>query len=177
MSSYKENRLDQVFKTLCAVVKPKFIVEFGILDGYSLKTFKEYTDNNCLIEAYDLFDEFPYNAAVESDIKEKYEDDRTKIFKKDFYGGVELFKNNTVDIIHIDIANDANVFKFGIENYLPKIKDGGVLIFEGGSEERDEVYWMNEFNKPKINPYLTSINSKYDITIIEDYPSVTIIKK
>jgi hypothetical protein len=82
-----------------------------------------------------------------------------------------------VDIIHIDIANDANVFKFGIENYLPKIKDGGVLIFEGGSEERDEVYWMNEFNKPKINPYLTSINSKYDITIIEDYPSVTIIKK
>jgi predicted O-methyltransferase YrrM len=176
-SSYIENRFDQVLKTLCSLINPKSIVEFGILDGYSLKTFKESTNNDCIIQAFDLFDEFPYNAAVESIIRNKYEDGRTIVAKKDYYEGYKLFNDNTIDIIHIDIANDADVFKFGIEHYLSKVKDGGVLVFEGGSKDRDEVYWMNEFNKPKINPYLESIKDKYDITIIEDYPSVTIIKK
>lgn len=176
-SSYIENRFDQVFKTLCATITPKKVVEFGILDGYSLKAFKEHTNETCTIEAYDLFDGFPYNSAIETIIKNKYEDGRTKIFKQDFYNSVNNFKDNSVDIIHIDIANDAHVFKFGIENYLSKIKNNGVLIFEGGSKERDEVYWMNEFDKPKINPYLESIKNMCDITIIKDFPSVTIVKK
>lgn len=175
-SSYIENRLDHVFRTLCAVIKPKSIVEFGILDGYSLKTFIESTDDDCNITACDLFDEFPYNAANWDTINEKYGDKAT-IKKMNFYQGPMYIIDNSVDIIHIDIANDADVFKFAIDNYLPKIKDGGALVFEGGSKERDEVYWMNDYNKPKINPYLESIKDEYDITIIEDFPSVTIIKK
>ena len=45
-SSYLQ-KLDysDVLKTLCFIVNPKKIVEFGILDGYSLKTFIENTTN------------------------------------------------------------------------------------------------------------------------------------
>lgn len=175
-SSYIENRLDHVFRTTCFFVKPKKIVEFGILNGYSLKLFIESSDEDCEIEAYDLFDEFPYNAAKWDVINKKYGEE-CSIKKGDFYKSVELIPNNSVDIMHIDIANDANVFKFGIDNYLPKIKEGGVIIFEGGSKERDEVYWMDEFDKPKINPYLESVKNDYNITIIEDFPSITIVKK
>ena len=146
-SSYIENRLDIVFKTLCGVIKPKRIIEFGILDGYSLKTFIEST-NECDIIACDLFDEFPYNAADWDEINTKY-GDHASIYKSDFYNSMGIINDDSVDIIHIDIANDADVFKFGIENYLPKIKKGGVLVFEGGSKERDEVYWMKDYDKPK----------------------------
>jgi len=175
-SSYIENRLDQVFKGVCAAINPKSILEFGILDGYSLKTFIESSGEDCDIMACDLFDDFPYNAADWDTINEKY-GDRVTVKKMDFYQAPMYITDNTYDIIHIDIANDADVYKFAVEHFLPKVKDGGVLLLEGGSKERDKVYWMNEFDKSKINPYLESIKNKYNITIIEDYPSVTIIKK
>jgi len=176
-SSYKENKLDIVFKTLCGIIKPTKIVEFGILDGYSLKTFIENTGTDCIIEAYDIFDDFPYNAANYNHILKEYGSDRVNIIKSDFYKSVEMFDDNSVDIMHIDIANDADVIKFAIENYMSKITNNGVMVFEGGSLERDEVYWMNEFNKKKINPYLQGLMNDYNITIINDYPSITIMKK
>ena len=176
-SSYIENRLDIVFKTLCGLINPKRIVEFGILDGYSLKTFIDSNSADCIIEAYDLFDDFPYNAADYDTVVSKYGGDNVHIQKADFYESMSLLEDNSVDIIHIDIANDADVIKFGVDNYMSKISNGGVMVFEGGSLERDEVYWMNDFNKKKINPYLKGLEDKYNITIIDDYPSVTIIKK
>lgn len=51
------------------------------------------------------------------------------------------------------------------------------MLLEGGSEERDNVEWMVKYNKRKINPYLKSISDKYDITIIDRFPSLTIINK
>jgi len=176
-SSYIENRLDMVFKTLCGIIKPQKIVEFGILDGYSLKTFIDSTESDCIIEAYDLFDDFPYNAADFNTIVKKYSGDNILIQKADFYNSMSLLKDNSVDIMHIDIANDADVIEFAINNYMSKMSEGGVMVFEGGSLERDEVYWMNKFNKRKINPYLKELKDKYNITIIDDYPSITIIKK
>lgn len=47
------------------------------------------------------------------------------------------------------------------------------MILEGGSKERDEVYWMNKYNKEKINPYLENLNVK----IIGQNPSMTLIRK
>jgi hypothetical protein len=176
-SSYVKNNFDLVFKTLCATITPKKIVEFGILDGYSLKAFIDSSGSDCLIEAYDLFDEFPYNAADWDVINKKYNGDNVSIHKADFYKGVKLFSDNSVDIMHIDIANDGDVYEFAIENYMKKISNGGVMIFEGGSTERDEYDWMDKYNKRKINPYLKSIENKYNITVIDNFPSLTIIKK
>ena len=61
-SSYKSNNYDKVFQSICFALNPKKIVEFGILEGYSLDCFVEYA-KDALIEANDLFDDFPYNAA------------------------------------------------------------------------------------------------------------------
>ena len=77
--------------------------------------------------------------------------------------------------MHIDIANNGDVFEFAIQNYLPKIR--GVMILEGGSEERDNVEWMNKYNKPKIQPVLKKYDNDVIITVLNDYPSLTLIKK
>ena len=51
------------------------------------------------------------------------------------------------------------------------------MILEGGSEERDNVEWMNKYNKPKIQPVLKKYDNDVIITVLNDYPSLTLIKK
>ena len=82
-----------------------------------------------------------------------------------------------IDIIHIDIANNGDVYDYALKHYLPKLTDNGILLLEGGSTERDEVEWMNKYNKPKINPVLKKYENEYSITVIGNFPSLTIIQK
>ena len=63
------------------------------------------------------------------------------------------------------------------QNYIDKLKDDGIILMEGGSEERDNIEWMIKYNKPKIKPVLDKYSLKYDIKTIGKIPSITIIKK
>ena len=174
-SSYKENNYDKVFQSICFVSKPKNIVEFGILEGYSLDSFIKY-GGNAIIEANDLFDEFPHNAADYEFVTNKYKDNSNVfINKKNFYDSVGDYKDNSIDILHIDIANNGDVFEFAIQNYLPKVR--GVLMLEGGSAERDNVEWMLRYNKRTIQPVLQKYADNVRIEVLDDYPSITLISK
>ena len=39
-----------------------------------------------------------------------------------------------------------------ISSLKSQIADGAILIFEGGSRERDEAWWMREFSRTPIEP-------------------------
>ena len=174
-SSYKENNYDKVFQSICFTLTPQKIVEFGILEGYSLDCFVKHGKDS-LIEANDLFDEFPYNAADYNFVTNKYQKNHNvSIYKRDFYKSVDLYDNNSIDILHIDIANNGDTFDFAIQNYLPKVR--GVMIMEGGSEERDNIEWMIKYDKPKIRPILQKYSSSVTIEVLEDFPSITLIRK
>ena len=70
------------------------------------------------------------------------------------------------------------MFEYAIQNYLPKLSENGILLLEGGSIERDNVEWMNKYNKPLINPVIQKyINDNFNIQVIGAFPSVTIIRK
>ncbi len=156
-------------------MNPSRIVEFGILEGYSLDCFVNYSQE-CLIDANDLFDDFPYNAADYNFITEKYKNySNVNVYKKDFYKTVDVYDDNSIDILHVDIANNGDTFEFAIRNYLPKVR--GIIIMEGGSEERDNIEWMVKYNKPKIQPVLKKYENDVRIMVLEDFPSITLIKK
>jgi len=180
-SSYNVSNLgyNDLFKTLILMVQPGKIVEFGILEGYSLLSFIQNSYPDCIINAYDIFDKFNGNGADKMIIEKFKEYNNVKIEEGDFYEKYISFEDNSIDILHIDIANDGDVYKFTIDNYLSKISDKGVIILEGGSKERDEVRWMIKYNKTPINPYIKKLQKRLDIIVevIEKYPSVTIIKK
>lgn len=174
-SSYKKNNYDKIFQSICFSLNPKKIVEFGILEGYSLDSFIKYGKNSS-IESNDLFDDFPYNAANYEFITSKYKDcSNVNIFKRDFYKSVNVYDDNSIDILHIDIANNGDTFEFAIQNYLPKVR--GVMIMEGGSEERDNIDWMIKYNKSKIQPILKKYENDAIISVIQDFPSITLIRK
>lgn len=178
-SSYQKNNFSWDFEKIIAEVKPKLIVEFGIGNGYSLQYLRWHSKDTCMVHAYDLFEDFPYNTADFKTITKMFArfKDNIKIEKMDFYKGHHLYKDNEIDILHIDVANNADVYKFALENYWSKIAPGGAMVLEGGSAERDEVEWMNKYQKPKINPFLKEISNQYEIEIIEKFPSLTIIRK
>lgn len=174
-SSYTKYHYNKVFQSICFSINPSKIVEFGILEGYSLDCFINYSQN-CDIEANDLFDDFPYNAADYNSIANKYQKkSNVSIYKRDFYKSVDLYEDNSIDILHIDIANNGETFDFAIQNYLPKVR--GIMIMEGGSEERDMVEWMVKYDKPKIRPILQKYSDSVRIEVLEDFPSITLIRK
>lgn len=176
-SSYIGEKFSKVLKSICLVKNPKKIVEFGILDGYSLDCFLEATDPSCIIEAYDIFDEFPYSSANYDRIKKKYEHSRASILRGDIFKSSDLFDDLSVDIFHVDVANNGEVYEYCITNLLPKMKNDGVMLLEGGSESRDNVEWMVKYNKPKIREILYKYSDSLKIKVFNEFPSLTIVQK
>ena len=193
MTSSCNNKVDcsDILKTITFMQNPNEIIEFGIHDGQSLKIFTENSHSNCGIKA---FDDLNGNCANKDKLDKTFsiseirgisahnqveDDDCKNVFIQhgDFYKEYKNIKKNSIDIIHIDIANDGAVLEFAFENYINKLTKNGIFIFEGGSKERDEVEWMNKYNKQKINPIFEKYKKNYSITTIGDVPSLTIVKK
>ena len=177
-TSYNNKDIDygELIDTLTFIQNPKSILEIGILDGYSLKHFIDNTDSTTIINAYDIFDKFNGNHANESELKERFKNNHNVSIKYgDFY---ELHKDNDIlyDIIHIDIANNGDTYEYAIHNYLHKLTKTGIMILEGGSLERDNVYWMIKYNKPQIKKIINSYEKILNIKTIGCLPSLTIIK-
>ncbi len=173
-SSYKNNlTYKELLESIVFLKNPKKIIEFGILDGFSLEVFSKKED--CKIEAYDIFEEFNGNGSDRKLIDKFKHINNVTIEYGDFYKKFIDIEDSSTDIIHIDIANNGDVYQFALEKYFSKLTEKGILILEGGSKVRDEVEWMNKYNKRKINPYLKSLNLKWKI--IGDFPSITLISK
>tara|TARA_R110001583_G_scaffold12031_4_gene53661 strand:- start:1031 stop:1588 length:558 start_codon:yes stop_codon:yes gene_type:complete len=177
-SSYKENKYENIFKLLVFALDPTRCVEFGILDGYSLKAMSDFCADDCTIDAYDIFEEFPGNAASYENLVELFKEcPNVNIRRGDFYTSQVNFKDQSIDILHIDIANNGDTYKHVLEHYMPKLSDTGICVLEGGSLERDNVYWMKKYNKPKIVPVIEEIKKRYNVYTIDDHPSITFITK
>ena len=163
-------------KGITLAKNPKYIVEFGILDGYSLKSFIESSDETCKIDAFDIFEEFNGNHSDYSKMISQFNNyPRVNIHRGNFYESLNHFKDKSIDIIHIDIANTGEIVHM-VEKYLLKLCDNGIIILEGGSTARDENTWMKKYNKLPLHPALKSIkNIKY--YTCGSIPSITIIKK
>tara|TARA_R110000744_G_scaffold142853_1_gene254611 strand:+ start:15593 stop:16150 length:558 start_codon:yes stop_codon:yes gene_type:complete len=177
-SSYKENNYGNVFRALAHTIRPKKVVEFGILEAYSLTTWVGVCPSSTEILAYDIFEEFAYNAASYTDIVNRFNKyDNVSIRRGDFYGSEDEFKNGEIDILHIDIANNGDVYEHAFEHYMQKLSPNGVCILEGGSKSRDNVYWMSKFSKPQIRPAIeTETNNKrFNILVLEEHPSITLV--
>lgn len=175
-SSYFNQDLNygDIITAVTKLQTPTKIVEFGILDGFSLEKFIKSTDEDTKILAYDIFEDFNGNSANETKIKEQFKIHSNVIIDKaDFYEKYKDFEDESIDILHIDIANNGDTYKFALDNYTSKLKKGGLFIFEGGSQERDNIEWMVKYDKPKIKPVLENIKH---ITLGK-IPSITIIKK
>jgi hypothetical protein len=172
-SSYQRNHLEEVFEGVAFAVRPELTVEIGILEGFSAFHLSKHSQNIILC---DLFEKFPYKHADRGDIEKKFP--QAEVRQMDFYTDHDQFQDNTIDLLHIDIANNGDTFRHFLKHYYPKLKPGGVAILEGGSEERDGYWWMKAFNKPSIRQALAEFGQAgIEYHVIEAFPSLTIVRK
>jgi len=159
--------------------KPKVIVEFGVLFGFSTVCMSQALrdlNNGGKIYAFDLWEKSKYNHGqtieLVNDILKEYE---LQDFVKLDYGGSadSLSDIKDVDLIHIDINNDGDRLMNFITDIKNKHKVDCDILFEGGIIERDNCWWMNEFKKTPIN----HLRNNFDYVILnKNYPGISKIK-
>lgn len=168
-SSYSFNNLGKTIYDQVLFTKPKKVVDFGILNGYSTICIAQALKENGFgkVYAYDLFEDYEFNRAklseVEKLVLEYGLSDWVEFKKVNFF---DWIKNpESFDLLHLDISNTGDI----IDMLWEKFSDSkATIIFEGGSEERDRVGWMVLHNKKPIN------KSKAKFEVINNrFPSIS----
>jgi len=190
-SSYTENGYGAVLKTFVITMKPMIAVEIGVLDGYStihlatgIKTLREVFGIYSTLDSYDLFEDYEYKHGEKEKVEEYLQlyklDSYVRLRKGDAFSVYENYNDNCIDLLHFDISNDGDKLEKLMETWHNKMRPGGVILFEGGSLERDNIDWMKKFNKKPILPVLQEneiIKKEYLWVVYPHYPSLSVLFK
>lgn len=175
-TSYRENDLGKTLYNLVLKYKPKKIVEFGVLYGYSTVAMAMALDEigEGHIYANDLFEdyEFKHSTMPETQVNiDRY--GLTKyvtLNKKNF--DEWLAHPGEFDLLHVDVSNKGDTIERLYEAVKDQVERGAIVIFEGGSKERDNVEWMVKYNCKKLR------DTKVPFEVIDErFPSLSMIKK
>ena len=193
-SSYLKNNYGDVFFTLIEAFRPMKCVELGVLNGYSsiaigngLKHNHKHKRNGEQpghLDAYDLWNDYPFQHSDMNVVQRTLETEEVSnyvtLFKGDAFECWKAYENRSIQFLHIDISNTGEILRKIIKLWDHKMQCGGIIVFEGGSKERDEFDWMTKYDKEKIRPELFSnkiINSNYVYGIYHKFPSLTVLLK
>jgi tRNA A58 N-methylase Trm61 len=167
-SSYAENDIGTYLYNYVYKLKPKKVIDFGVLHGYSTAhmalALKSIGAGK--VKGYDLFEKYPYNRARRVDTQEYLDiiglSQYAQLYYKDF--NEWLREDEEFDLLHVDISNDGTI----LEKVYNKFKGRDCrIIFEGGTQERDNVGWMLEYKRAPI----TTAKIKYRM-ITNDFPGL-----
>ena len=181
-SSYAPAKYDEVLTQLVVGFRPTICVELGVLDGFSACALAEGLRTNGAghLDAYDLFDQYPYKhgeqTAVQAELDAKGLTPWVTLHQADAYTVHERYEHNTVYVLHVDISNDGETIRRIMSAWDEKMVIGGVVIFEGGSSERDQEPWMLAYQKPPIKTAIETdpiLNSRYVYATYLKWPSLT----
>jgi predicted O-methyltransferase YrrM len=174
-SSFQKNNLGQTLYDFVLEKKPKKIVEWGTLYGYSTVAMAMALDElgEGHITAYDLFEDYPYKHSTMERTQSNI--DRYGVSKyitlkhgnfDDWIKDPEPF-----DLLHVDISNHGDTITRLYAGVKDRVAAGATVLFEGGAPgERDEIPWMIKYNFPKI----TDSGVPYRV-IDARFPSISII--
>lgn len=174
-SSYRVNNLGETLYNYVLTHKPKIIIEFGTLNGYSAVAMAmalHELNQGGKVVCYDLWDKYPFKHSTITQTK-------TNIDRYDLSNYVELKDQDfnswiieDFDMIHIDISNDGEKIMNALHKLRLQLISGKHILIEGGSKERDMVHWMVEHKKTPIS----SIKPYIDYTVIDArFPSISVI--
>lgn len=155
-STHAENNLGETLYRAVLALRPITIVEFGVLHGYSTmciaQALRDLGQGHLL--AYDLWDNFPYNHGDRREVQERIRQaglsGYVTLGQRDFFDW--LREPDEFNLLYVDIAHDGRAFRAAATALRSHLAKGAVVILEGGSEERDKVWWMERFNKEPIHP-------------------------
>ena len=180
-SSYRQNNYGLLFEALASIHKPNLIVECGVLNGYSL-LYLARGARSARVVGIDLFEDYEFKHGDAHDIADAaYREGLfVELWKQDALQAAAEFEDESVGILHIDISNDGLTLPITFGGWFPKVKKDGIIIFEGGSEERDNVEWMKKYEKRPIREFKENwrdLKERCEFVTLVPFPSLTIVRK
>ena len=173
-SSYNENNIGSILYDIVRDKKPKKIVEFGVLYGYSTVCMAQAIKDNGEghVKAYDLFEDYQYKNGVKEVVGHNLDfyglKDKVRLYQGDFYRWLD--DPEPFDLLHFDISNDGDIIKLVKDKLSKQINEGAIVLFEGGGIIRDDIEWMIKYEKTKMNPLKDELNFT---VLTEQYPTLS----
>lgn len=191
MSSYELNNYGEILQAIAKSVNVGPMVELGVLDGYSaihigraLRENKRHTGYAGHLDAYDLWEDYEFKHGNKEEVQKRINHEGLMEFitlhKGNAYEVWNNYLDKTIYLLHVDISNTGDTVREIMRLWNPKMVHNGIILFEGGSEERDQVEWMTKFNKPSIRKEMNTnkiIDDFYVVGTYEKYPSLTFLYK
>jgi predicted O-methyltransferase YrrM len=149
-SSYRANDLGKTLYDLVIKYKPKKVIEYGTLNGYSAVAIAMALEENGQgkLYSYDLWGKYEYkHTSMDVAWKnvKKYGLSHRVVLQ---YGDFWRMRPQKCDMVHFDLSNDG----LKVQKAISKLKEiSPVIVFEGGSIERDNVEWMKTYKRLPIN--------------------------
>lgn len=187
-SSYIQNNYGEVFYAIISAFVPTLCVELGVLDGYSTlhiaRGLRDLNRSDTVLWSYDLFDSYAYKHGEIGNVRAMLEKEGVsqlvQLVKQDAYEAHNNFNDESVHMLHVDISNTGDTVDKIMELWDPKIVHHGIILFEGGTEERDEIEWMKKYNARLIKPALENnkiIEQRYVFATYLKFPGLTMLLK
>lgn len=181
-SSYKDNSYDKMFEALMYIHKPAITVELGVLDGFSLfamaKVAKLYGGQ---VSGVDLFDDYDFKHANPKELSKYILENKLEnhiiLIKEEASKAANLFENDSVELLHVDISNTGSRLKDIFKAWYPKLKKHGILVFEGGSPERDKIDWMKGEVPIAFFKHILQESGQFEVLTLLPFPSITLCRK
>ena len=143
-SSYRQNGLGRVLYDLVLEMKPRNVVEYGALHGYSAaaigQALRDIGEGGKLV-SYDLWEAYSHNHGDIGEARKAIDALGLSDFVEFRRGALGDRSLDGFGLLHLDISNDADKLQDA------RVLFPGPIVFEGGSRERDEVEWMVKFNR------------------------------
>lgn len=176
-SSYEENNYGDFFYALMRVYQPEKVVELGTKAGYSAYHMARglKVNGKGTLDCYDLWENNIENhgssyiskLATEENLKEF-----KQIIKLELSDAIGIDKKyDLIDILHIDLDNDAEILEKIIPAWIDKVNQ--FIIIEGGSRERDELASKTDHKKLSTLKWINDLGENGTqslIGIITDAP-------
>jgi predicted O-methyltransferase YrrM len=153
-SSFQQNDLGQTLYNIVLEKKPKKIVEWGTLYGYSAVAMAMALDElgEGHITAYDLFEDYPFKHSsmeqTQSNIDQHGVSKYITLERGDFSDWI--MNPEPFDLLYVDISNNGDTIARLYAGVKERIASGATVLFEGGSAEHDEIEWMVKYGFRKI---------------------------
>lgn len=190
-SSYIENNYGQIFTNMVKACQFRVVVELGVLDGYStlsigrgLKWIKETLGPTFTLDSYDLWEDYNYKHGNMQDVQAKIDSEGlmefVKLYKEDAFEVYKRYPNRSIYLLHVDLSNTGDTVKKIMDQWNDKMVHDGIILFEGGSEERDNIEWMKKYNCPSIRKEINTnpiIDKFYIVATYNKFPSLTYLYK
>lgn len=163
---------------LVSNIKPKIVVELGTHKGNSLFSFAQAIKDNKLdtkLHGVDTWEGDSQAGYYSNEVYKKFKKISQKYYKNVnitphkmlFDNALKDFKNNSIDILHIDGLHTYEAVKHDFETWLPKVKKSqGIILFHDVCERSGDfgVYKLWE-----------ELQKKYKTVTFEHYHGLGVL--